>query len=73
MSLTQYHMFQPGLRTWLSATCDGYSSYLEKLVGLWLLLAPTIYANYWIEELDKLLTNKATGGFLVIFRMIYEY
>ena len=70
----QYKNYQPGLRTWLAATCDGLAAIL-KTGGTLVVIAPTLYASYWIEELDKLLTNKAPGGFLDIFkfRMIYKY
>jgi hypothetical protein len=55
-------MLQPGLQTWVTATCNGLAAIL-KAGGTLIILAPSMLANYWTEELDKLLTNKATGVF----------
>ena len=59
---SQFHVFQQGHHniSWLNAFCTGLAATL-KAGGSLIVLAPSPLANHWTEELDKLLTNKATG------------
>lgn len=58
--------------TWLTAFCNGLAAAL-KSGGTLIILAPSPMANYWTEELDKLLTNKATGAHALILEMVHKW